>query len=923
MRQEMTRTTRWGFSGFAARCFVACGLAVGVAAANPGQDDVDSTQGDVQFIWEDGYLTIIAADGSIIDWFNFDIGEGETVEFMMPGVDGRVLNRILSGVPTEIMGDLLSNGRVYIANPSGVIFGNNAVVDVGALYAAAGNISNDDFVAGINRFTDARGVVENRGLLRGDLISLIGGRVANHGTISAPLGTVILAAGEEVLIGEHLGHIYVQIVKPSDLEQSGEFASIGADGLDLAAGDVFSIAAWNTGAIEGGNVQMVAGSGTTRVSGSINASMGDVGGEVSLIGDEVQIIGASINATGEAGGGRLLVQGDQIRIDSTQAGDQTRGEGIVAGEIEIVSTGEGAISLGADLLATDGSVTLDGDVELIDDVAIVSLGDDAMIDVIGSIDSTDSAFHSLSLSAEGGMVNLHGPIGTGPGDSRVGSLEVRADLARVGSDVFVRDAMSFFTPVAVFGDSVTFHAGDGTALFGDDIYSEVIGASNVAFLYDGIAYAGDGEARTPFKFRGNIGIGPVVGPFDVVGGDFGTIRFGDDLGVPSSAVAFMFADGATPGMGLMSGADFNLDALFRVAARDSILMGRGQKLLSFGSLSMSAKGPGETLVEIGDVNVLGNLLVTSLGFEGGEIHLLGRDGSLVDSVDSEGDRINGIIDEGAEIIVMGSLTMLGDVSVDGGVVRVGADSFRIANNDGTGSVGDLDIEIFPGGVSLDLFRSVLEGGSELFYPYDLFLLSEDDPTPVADLATSFVDDDRIDVRDDPALIAGLEVLAELSMNPSAPSVSVQHDLQRVGGARYDKMDAASFGVTIDRLSPRSVRRLAGAYVGLLGQRAEAESPARIETPRVKEKLAWLWVQTQAAGVTDADAYAVEHDAAGHEILGRVQKVFDAIRMLELTPLEIARAEVRFADIIRPAIIPRGGFDLHWIGVSDAETIAGR
>ncbi|MBL4591492.1 MAG: filamentous hemagglutinin N-terminal domain-containing protein, partial [Phycisphaerales bacterium] len=806
-------------SRLALRCLAVCGLAAGVAIGNPGEDDVDGTQGEVQFIWEDGYLTIISADGTIIDWLNFDIGEGETIEFILPGLDARVLNRILSGVPTEIMGNLLSNGQVYIANPSGVIFGNNAVVNVGALYAAAGNISNDDFIAGVNRFTDARGVVENRGLLQGDLIALIGGRVANHGTISAPMGTVILAAGEQVLIGEHLGSIYVQLLKPSDLETTDQLSSMGSGGVDLAAGDVFSLAAWNTGTINAGNVQMVAGSGTMMVSGSINASMGDLGGDVSLIGDDVQVLGASINATGASGGGSLLVRGNRIRIDDAQAGDgPARGEGIVAGEIELVAMGENAIVLGTNLLATDGTVIVDGDLVLVDDVSIVSLGDDAGIEMLGAIDSEIGGFHSLLLSAVDGTVNLGGPVGTAGSDARLGMLEVHAELARVGGDVFVRDGMSFYTPVAVYADSVTFHTGDGSALFADDIYSEEIGMSDVAFLYDGIAFAGDGEARTPFKFRGNIGIGPAVGPFDVVGGDFGTIRFGDDLNTPSSAVAFMFADGASAGNGLMNGSDVNLDSLFRIAARESIIMGRGQKMLSFGSLSMSAKGPGTTLVELGDVNVLGDLLVTSLGFEGGEIRLLGRVGSLVDSRESEGDRENGIIDEGAEIIALGSITMIGDVSVDGGIARLGGTSVRIANNDGSGSVGDLDIEIFPGGVSLELFRSVLEGdGGGVIYPYDLFLLSAaDDPEPQADLATSFADDDRIAVRDDPALLAGREVLAELSLNPRDPSYDTQHNEQHMGGARHDKMKAADFGVTIDRLSPRSVRRLVGAYVGLLG-----------------------------------------------------------------------------------------------------------
>lgn len=896
----------------ALRLAAVCGLAASTALGNPGEGDVDQTWGDVEFIWENGYLTIVASDGSIIDWFNFNIGEGETVEFMLPGMDARILNRILSGVPTEIMGNLLSNGQVYIANPAGVIFGNGAVVDVGGLYAAAGNISNDDFVAGVNRFTDARGVVENRGLLKGDLIALIGGRVANHGTISAPLGTVIMASGEEVLIGEHLGNIFVQLIKPSDLDETDQLSS---DGLDLAAGDIYSLAAWNKGTIESGNVQMHAGAGTMLVSGSIDAQMGAMGGDVLLDGQDVHLSGATINASGQVGGS-LVVQGESIRID--RGSDPTRGGSISAGSIELTSTSS-PINLGADLTATDGSVTIDADTVLTDDVAIVSMGNDAGIEMLGSIISESAMYNSLSLSAADGTVHLSGPIGTLGGADRLGMLEVNAGLARVGESVFVKDGMDWYTPIAVYGDSVTFHTGDGSALFADDLYSEVIGESDVAFLYDGEAFAGNGEARTPFKFRGNIGIGRQVSPFITLGGAFGNIQFGDDISTPSSASGFLFSTGAMSGMDLMNASAVDLATLFRISAIESVVMGRGQKMLTMGSLSLSAKGPGTTLVELGDMNILGDLLITSLGFQGGEIRLLGRIGSLVDSQESEGDRENGIIDGGAEIIAMGSITMLGDVSIDG-------DSFRIANNSGTGDAGGLEIEVYPGGVSLDPFFSILrgDGGAGLLYPYDLYLIADDPgPSSTAELAESFVDEGPLTIRDDPALVAGMEILRELGMNPRDPSDETILQEQRTGGANFDEVGAEGFGVTIDRLSPRSVQRLADAYIGLLGERGGDSPESRVELQRVQDKLGWLWVQCQAANADNAFVYAAEHDPEGYAMLFNVHEVLDAIDRLELTPLEISRAKSNFVERLRPEQIPAHKFNEHWLGIKQHQAVAGR
>ncbi|MFG0299338.1 MAG: filamentous hemagglutinin N-terminal domain-containing protein, partial [Phycisphaerales bacterium JB047] len=199
------------------RAVTALLLATSIAQASPEGGDVVEGEADITY---GDWTRVLTGEITIIDWLSFNIAAGETVEFIMPGADSRVLNRITNGTPTEIMGNLIGNGQIFIVNPAGVIFGQGAVVNVGALYAAAGNISNTDFMNGTYRFTDARGIVENRGHLEGDLIALVGGRVANHGTISAPNGTVVMAAGEQVLIGEFLGHTFVHLERPSDLDNT-------------------------------------------------------------------------------------------------------------------------------------------------------------------------------------------------------------------------------------------------------------------------------------------------------------------------------------------------------------------------------------------------------------------------------------------------------------------------------------------------------------------------------------------------------------------------------------------------------------------------------------------------------------------------------------------------------------------------------
>ena len=73
----------------------------------------------------------------VIDWQSFSIGEGNTVVFHQPGADAAALNRVIGDDPSTIFGTLEANGQVFLVNPHGVIFGPDAMVDVGSLVASA------------------------------------------------------------------------------------------------------------------------------------------------------------------------------------------------------------------------------------------------------------------------------------------------------------------------------------------------------------------------------------------------------------------------------------------------------------------------------------------------------------------------------------------------------------------------------------------------------------------------------------------------------------------------------------------------------------------------------------------------------------------------------------------------------------------
>ena len=102
-------------------------------------------------------LTITqSSNRAIIDWTGFDIAPNETTSFVQPGSSSVTLNRVNSATPSLIQGGLEANGRVYLVNPNGVVFGEGARVDVGGLVATTANIGNANFMAGVDRLTSPR-----------------------------------------------------------------------------------------------------------------------------------------------------------------------------------------------------------------------------------------------------------------------------------------------------------------------------------------------------------------------------------------------------------------------------------------------------------------------------------------------------------------------------------------------------------------------------------------------------------------------------------------------------------------------------------------------------------------------------------------------------------------------------------------------
>ena len=268
---------------------------------------------------------------AIINWQSFSIAAPEWVSFQQPSFSSVALNRVIGTSASEIAGRMTANGQVFLINPNGVLFTSSAVVDVGGLVASTLDISNQDFMAGRYRFSGTGGSVTNAGSLRasdGGTIALLGGQVQNNGTITANLGTVALAAGNRVTLdfaGDGLTKVTVsEGALAAAVENRGAVIADGGQVILTAhAAEALTQTVVNqTGVVQARTLTERAGkivldggdTGETLASGTLDASgrePGQKGGEIQVLGHHVGITGAALlDASGDAGGGSVLVGGD-------------------------------------------------------------------------------------------------------------------------------------------------------------------------------------------------------------------------------------------------------------------------------------------------------------------------------------------------------------------------------------------------------------------------------------------------------------------------------------------------------------------------------------------------------------------------------------------------------------------------------------
>jgi filamentous hemagglutinin family protein len=287
-------------------------------------------------------------------WKNFNIGSRTRVNFDQSAGGNDVgkwiaFNKVMgSASPSDIYGSITAQGQVYILNQNGILFRNGAQVNTRTLVAstlpinenlagdalkkiaAAGIANNPDsqflfsatklegnknglskaFDPGLPPGTALGNVTVERGATitapvdannSGGLVALIGPEVKNEGTIRAPNGQVILAAGLQVGLNPH----------------SSSDASLR--GFDVAIGKV-----------EDSAVKASAAAGSAINSGMIEFPRGNL----TMAGKTIRQSGVAESSTSVALNGRMdLIASYNTAVNpSYNPSDKTLGPALFYGE---------------------------------------------------------------------------------------------------------------------------------------------------------------------------------------------------------------------------------------------------------------------------------------------------------------------------------------------------------------------------------------------------------------------------------------------------------------------------------------------------------------------------------------------------------------------------------------------------------------
>jgi filamentous hemagglutinin family protein len=422
-----------------------------------------------------------------LNWSSFNISSDGKVVFTQPSSTSIALNKIFDTNPSAIYGSLTANGQLYLINANGFLFGPGASVNVGGLLASSLNLSDATFASGIlapglkgtpalTPFVDSSGNVISQPITvdagatitaadQGRIL-LAAPNVTNGGSLNAPDGQVILAAGQ---------NLYLQASSDSNLR-----------GLVVE--------------VDGG------GTAANQLTGAISTPRGNV----TLTGLMVNQNGRVSATTSVSANGSIILQAADTfpsnyspgtAFSATRGGTVELGPGSVTEVLpETSDTTTTAVAAQAQL---PSQVTITGQQVLMHDAVIDApsgqLNVTAAADPENGVQSTDNPNAEIRIDA-GTSINLAGSQAQLPMDANLVNVQLRSN--ELADDPTQRGGALQSTPTNTVTVTVDVRADNGAGSPIADLQSAI------AAVGQDIAQRTETGGTASFKSEGDMVMSP-------------------------------------------------------------------------------------------------------------------------------------------------------------------------------------------------------------------------------------------------------------------------------------------------------------------------------------------------------------------------------------------------------------------------------
>lgn len=538
-----------------------------------------------------GVMQIVASDKAVLQWQQFSIGATNKVVFQLPSSSSQVLNQVTGQDPSTILGSLQSNGKVWLLNPNGVVFGAGARIDVAGLVASTLHLQASDFVAGnyLLKSTAASATVINQGTIRtpyGGQVLLVGPNVHNSGSIESPGGqTALIAASQVELVDTGTPFMGMRVpVAAGQVRNSGSVAAGHIDIYGAVVNQQGSLVASSMGTNAQGEIVL-------RASGNVDLAAGSEtrasGGEVNVQSDSGSIVvhGLVDVSTPSGNAGSIDMHAPTLEVGST---------GEVTANALSVGDGGRILLWGYDLMRTKGLIAARGGLTR-GNGGFIETSTHRALDIqrapiaaalFGKAGQWLIDPYDITLVAGGGSSNIGGgPIYTGAGNSATLGVDLITAALIAGTNVSVATG-GVGSPGAQAGD-ITVAAPITANLTGGNVFFELRAARDI-YLNQPMTFTGpssvllillSGEAASSAFVRlnttlnlntnslasmNNAGKGMLVGSGVINGntalastygiapggiGGIGTITINGDLSMFPGSSLQIDLGGITPGSG--------------------------------------------------------------------------------------------------------------------------------------------------------------------------------------------------------------------------------------------------------------------------------------------------------------------------------------------------------------------------------------